>query len=39
VLSDKNYLIQTLESLEKLELKNLINYGISSDYKLFEIEE
>jgi hypothetical protein len=39
VISDDNYLIQSLDSLDKNELKNLITYGLSSNYQLYEIEE
>ena len=37
VLSDENYLIKTHESLEIMELQDILRYGVSSNYELDEI--
>lgn len=39
ILSEDNYLVQSLDSLEKLEFQNLVAYGLSSNYQLHEIEK
>ena len=39
VISDNNYLIKTIDSLEIMELQDILRYGVSADYELDELED
>lgn len=39
VISDENYLIKTIDSLEIMELKDILQYGVSSSYELDELSD
>lgn len=38
-LTDKNFIIQDITTMEKMELEDLVRYGKGKDYDLDEINE
>jgi hypothetical protein len=36
--SEKNFVVKDIHTLEKYEIKDLIKYGLGSDFELYELE-
>lgn len=38
-LSDRNFKIKDLHTLEQYEIQDLVKYGVGKDFELYELEE